>query len=493
MAVGAEGSPLRGLELEEFRLAKLHELRRMGVEPYGGRFPGAEPIAHLRAAFEPGRPRRVRAAGRITNLRAMGRASFMNIRDRTGSIQLFFQHRRLGEERFRVHRQLEPGDIVGVDGELTSTRTGEITIFVDAFEVLAKALISPPEKWHGLRDPELRYRQRYVDLFANERVARCFILRSQLVSSIRQFLTARGFLEVETPMMQPLPGGAAARPFVTHHNALDMDLYLRVAPELYLKRLLVGGLERVFELNRNFRNEGIDREHNPEFTALEVYQAYADYTDMMELTESLVRTLALQVSPDGRVAFAGHTVDYGAPFRRVTYMEAFEEANGFPARDTARVRARARELGIAEGGLGDELVVERVFERTAQPQCVQPTFVLDYPAALCPLTRPKRGEPHLAERWDLMVGGMELAVAYSELNDPLLQEEKFRQQLQGADEEEATLRTMDGDFLRALACGMPPAGGMGLGVDRLVMLLTDNPSIREVILFPLLRPRPEEP
>ncbi len=476
------------IEAEDFRLAKLSELRRLGVYPYGCRFPDTQPIGEIVRSFDPQRPRTVRAAGRIASLRAMGRASFADIKDRTGKVQVFFQHKRLGDEKFRIHKLLEPGDIVGVEGELTSTRTGEITIFVADFRVLAKALLSPPEKWHGLRDPELRYRLRYVDLFANEGVADRFVKRSRIVDAMRDFLRERGFLEVETPMMQSLPGGAAARPFTTHHNALDMDLYLRVAPELYLKRLLVGGMERVFEINRNFRNEGIDRQHNPEFTTLELYQAYADYGDMMELAEALIRALALKFGEAGRLPFGDVEIDYASPFRRVSYLGAFEEASGFPGQDLGRVRQRARELGIDEAGLGDELVLDRVFERTVEERTVQPTFIIDYPAALCPLTKPKADDPRLAERWDLIIGGMEIGVAYSELNDPQLQEQKFLEQLKGQDEQEATLRTVDRDFLRALAYGMPPAGGMGLGVDRLVMLMTNQTAIREVILFPLLRP-----
>ena len=359
--------------------------------------------------------------------------------------------------------------------------------------MLAKALLSPPEKWHGLRDTELRYRRRYVDLFANDEVMDCFLKRSRILDGIREFLHARQFVEVETPMMQPLPGGAAARPFVTHHNALDIKLYLRVAPELYLKRLLVGGMEKVFEINRNFRNEGLDRQHNPEFTILELYQAYGDYGDMMELMESLIRELALRQDPSGKLPFGPHVIDYASPFRRVSYCAAFEQANGFAVEDIERARAKARELGVDEQALGDELVVNRVFERTVEEQIVQPTFLMDYPAALSPLTKPKRDNPQLAERWDLMIAGMEIGPAYTELNDPQLQEKKFLQQLKGLDEEQATLRTVDADFLRALAYGMPPAGGLGLGVDRLVMLLANRTTIREVILFPLLRPEEAPP
>jgi len=480
-------------EQKDFRRARLEELRRLGVDPYGGKFPDAQPIADIRAAFQPESPKKVRAAGRITGLRAMGRASFVDLKDWTGKIQCLFQLNRLGEQKFRVHEQLEPGDLVGVDGELTATRTGEITVFVDDFQVLAKALLSPPEKWHGLRDTEVRYRRRYVDLFANDDVLDCFLKRSRILEGIRGFLRERGFVEVETPMMQILPGGAAAKPFVTHHSALGIDLHLRVAPELYLKRLLVGGVEKVFELGRNFRNEGIDRQHNPEFTSLEVYEAYSDYQGMMELAESLVRELAVGLEPTGKLPFGPHVIDYAAPFRRVSYSDAFEEANGFGMDEADRLRQRAGELGIATQGLGDEMVLDRVFERTVEDQIIEPTFILDYPAALSPLTRPKPDDPRLAERWDLIVAGMEIGPAYSELNDPQLQEQKLRQQLEGVDEEQATLRTVDLDFLRALAYGMPPAGGLGLGVDRLVMLLTNRTTIREVILFPLLRPEEGAP
>ena len=484
---------MHAVEPEDFRLAKLEELRRLGIDPYGARFPGVQPIAEVREGFEPDSPKKIRAAGRITNIRAMGKASFVDIRDRTGSIQLYFQLNKLGEEKFNIHRLLELGDIVGVEGSLAKTRTEELTVFVEEFVVLSKALLSPPEKWHGLRDPDARYRRRCVDLFSNPDVMDCFFKRSHIIEAIREFLRERGFTEVETPMMQPVAGGAAARPFITHHNAFDIDLFLRVAPELYLKRLLVGGMEKVFEINRNFRNEGIDRRHNPEFTSLEVYQAYADYTDMMELTESLLRTLATGFEPSGKLPFGEHEIDYASPFRRISYIDAFEEANGFPVDDVPRVRARARELGIDEQPLGDELVLDRVYEQTVEDRIVQPTFVVDYPAALSPLTKPKADDPRLAQRWDLIIAGMEIGPAYTELNDPELQEQKFHQQLKGVDEAEATLRSVDTEFLRALAYGMPPAGGLGLGIDRIVMLLANKPSIREVILFPLLRPEGETP
>ena len=479
------------IEHEQARLAKLQELRKLGVDPYGMRFPDTQPIADVRADFEEGNPKNVRVAGRITNIRAMGKATFADVKDRSASIQIFFQQKRLGDERFAVHELLDLGDLVGVAGELTKTRTDEITIFADDFAVLAKSLLRPPEKWHGLRDADIRYRQRYVDLFTNDEVMECFLTRSRVVDSVRSFLQERGFVEVETPVMQSVPGGAAALPFVTHHNALDVDLYLRVAPELYLKRLLVGGMERVFEISRNFRNEGIDRQHNPEFTSLEAYQAYADYTDMMALTEEMIQRVARDIHPDGKMTYDGREIDCGAPFRRVDYRDAFQQANGFPPDDAEKVRAKAEELEITAAGMADELVLDRVFERTVEDEIIEPTFIVDYPAVLSPLTKPREDNPDIAQRWDLFIGGLEMGTAYSELNDPQLQEEKFLQQLEGEDAEQQTLRTVDKDFLRALAHGMPPAGGMGLGIERLLMLLTDNPAIREVILFPLLRPEAE--
>ncbi len=476
------------IEPEDFRVAKLEKLREKGIDPYGGRYPDTTRISELFNAYGDFENQTVRAAGRITNHRAMGKASFIDIKDRSGAIQAFFQLKRLGEEKFDVHSQLEPGDIIGVEGELTTTRTGEITIFVDNFEVLSKAVLRPPEKWHGLKDAELRYRRRYLDLFSSDDVMQCFIQRSRIIDSLRGYLTRRGFLEVETPMMQPMAGGAAARPFMTHHNALDLDLYLRVAPELYLKRLLVGGMEKVFELNRNFRNEGIDRQHNPEFTSLELYQAYGDYTDMMDLTEDLIRTLAMQLSEDGKLPFGEDQIDYAGPFRKIDYMQAFEDANGFGVGDITAVRKKASGLGIDVSGLGPELAANRVFEHTVEDAVIQPTFIMNYPAALSPLTKPLKDTPELAERWDLFIGGMEIGPAYTELNDPEVQEQKLRQQLEGEDAAERTFRSIDADFLRALSHGMPPAGGLGIGIDRLVMLLTNRTAIREVILFPLLRP-----
>ncbi|MCA9298227.1 MAG: lysine--tRNA ligase, partial [Phycisphaerales bacterium] len=353
-----------------------------------------------------------------------------------------------------------------------------------------KAMAPPPEKHAGLQDTELRYRRRYVDLWSNPETMSVFQARSRLVSACRRFMDDDGFVEVETPMLQALAGGAAARPFETHLRALDIPLYLRIAPELYLKRLLVGGMSRVYELNRNFRNEGVDRSHNPEFTVLEVYEAFGDYTTMLHRTEALVRHLAAEVGGGGALPFGELTIDYASPFRQVTYGALFEDALGYPMTDVARARADAKERRLKHEGLADILVVNELFEAVAEPMIdpERPTFVLDYPAALSPLTKAKPDDPAIAERWDLFIGGMEIGPAYTELNDPDVQLERFQQQLQGLDDEESTFRTMDMDFIEALKVGMPPAGGLGLGIDRLVMLMSNQRSIRDVLLFPFMRP-----
>jgi len=473
------------IEPEDFRLAKLNELRRLGVEPYGGSFPDARPIGSLVDGFEELEGSTVRAAGRISRLRAMGKVTFMDIRDWSGGIQLFFQLNRLGEESWHVHEQLEPGDIVGVEGELTRTRTGEKTIFVQQFRILAKALLSPPEKWHGLRDQETRYRRRYVDLFANPEVTETFLKRARIVRAIREFMQGRGFVEVETPMMQSIPGGAAARPFRTYHNALGIDLYLRIAPELYLKRLLVGGMEKVFEINRNFRNEGISTQHNPEFTMMEVYQAYGDYGTMMDLLEELVAHLAQEVCGSLVLPFGDLEIDLTLPWPRRPFWDLLKEHTGLERGDEAAIRARAAEMN--EQGAATQhpdYLAYHIFEKTVEDHLVNPVFVTDYPKSISPLARARADDPGLAERFEMYMARMEIAPAYSELNDPQEQERRFLEQV-GTEEERERL---DRDFLRALCYGMPPAGGMGVGIDRLVMALTNQTTIRDVILFPLLRP-----
>lgn len=475
--------------LYEERLAKLAQLRALGVEPYNAQFAGAEPIARVREAYSPLlEGLKVRVAGRLIALRRHGRSTFADLHDLSGRIQLYFQQDRLGERGYQVVGLLDVGDLVGVVGGLGRTRTGEVTVFVEELTLLAKALRPLPEKWHGLRDVELRSRQRYLDLIANPEVRERFLLRTRILAAIREFFTREGFLEVETPMMHAVAGGAAARPFITHHNALDLDLYLRIAPELHLKRLLVGGLERVFEMNRNFRNEGISPRHNPEFTMLEAYQAYGDYRTMMELTEELITSVRLAADIEEETRFGEHLIHWQRPWARREFGELFQRYLGFEMYDEEAVRRRAREVEIPTEGRHHWELVADLFERFVEADLVDPTFVVHYPAALSPLARARSEEPDLAERFELYIGGMEVVNAFSELNDPAEQRRRFEEQLADTAGEWARL---DEDFVRALEFGMPPAGGMGLGVDRLVMLLLGVTNIREVILFPLLRPREE--
>jgi len=475
-------------EYEAQRRKKADALRAMGLEPFGRRFPDTIGAAEARRRFEAageGTPARV--AGRLMAVREFGKLIFADLVDWTGRIQIALNRKTLPEETWEKVKQLDLGDWVGVEGRLAKTRTGEVTVAVETLEVLAKALLPPPEKWHGLQDVEARYRQRYVDLFANPEVRDLFLARSLILEETRRFLKERSFVEVETPVLQPIYGGAAARPFTTHHNTLDLDLYLRISPELYLKRLLVGGMERVFEIGRVFRNEGVSTRHNPEFTMLEAYQAYADYTDMMELTESLVEHLARTVS-GGKTClkFGEHQIEYRAPWRRAKYADLLEEHAAVRLGDEEAIRAKARALGVEESNKHLDIVTHDLFERTVEEHLVQPVFVMDWPARLCPLTKRKADDPTIAERFEPMVAGMELGNAYTELNDPDVQEAALRLQLEGQKE---TMAVMDEDFLAALKHGMPPAGGLGIGMDRLVMLLVGAPSIRDVVLFPQLRPR----
>ena len=415
----------------------------------------------------------------------MGKLIFATVRDSSGTLQLGFS-KKLCADQWELIKLIELGDIIGVSGQLGRTRTGEITIWVEQATMLSKSLVPPPEKFHGLSDVDLRYRQRYVDLWANPEVMETFQARCAMVATIRGYLADKGFCEVETPMMQSIAGGAAARPFTTHHNALDIDLYLRIAPELYLKRLLVGGMEKVFEVNRNFRNEGLSTRHNPEFTMMEVYQAYADYNIMMDLTEDIVCTLIEKHCQSEVLEFGDMKVNFARPWKRAKYADLLKEHSGCSIDDIAAVRAKAKTLGINEAGMDDAVVVNKVFEETVEENLVDPTFVIDYPAAICPLTKPNADNPEYAERFELFIAKMEIANAYTELNDPKVQYENFMHQLKGQDETEAV---MDEDFINALKYGMPPAGGLGIGIDRLVMVLTGATSIRDVILFPLLKPK----
>jgi len=471
-------------KLRQQRLEKLARLREMGLDPYGGRFDGAEPAAVAKARYVDGREgQRACCAGRIVLLRDIGKLIFITLRDSSGTIQLGFSKNLLADQ-WELIKLLDLSDLIAAEGQLGKTKTGEITIWAEKITFLSKALLPPPEKFHGLADVDLRYRQRYVDLWANPEVMERFRKRSGIISAVRRFLQDRGFCEVETPMMQTIAGGAAARPFITHHNTLDMDLFLRIAPELFLKRLLVGGMEKVFEINRNFRNEGLSTRHNPEFTMLELYQAYADYNVMMEITEGLVSSLVAAYCDGAQVAFGNMTIDFKRPWRRSTYADLLAEYGGCGIDDIAAVRARAAQLGLNAANMDNVVVVNEVFEATVEERLVDPTFVINYPAALCPLTKKSKADPRYAERFELFVGAMEVANAYTELNDPAVQEENFRIQLRGQEE---TMATMDEDFVTALKYGMPPAGGLGIGIDRLVMLLTGATSIRDVILFPLLK------
>ncbi|RDV82536.1 lysine--tRNA ligase [Ammonifex thiophilus] len=479
-------------DLIRVRYEKLEELRAQGIEPYGGRYERTHLAEEVRERFSELEGREVSLAGRIMARRSHGKVTFADLQDFSGRIQIMVRQDAVGSEAYEIFKKLDLGDIIGVKGSVFKTRTGEITIAVARFELLAKSLRPLPEKWHGLRDVDLRYRQRYLDLIVNPEVKRIFILRSQIIRAIRRFLDERGFLEVETPMMQPLPGGAAARPFITYHNALEMQLYLRIAPELYLKRLLVGGFEKVYEINRNFRNEGISTKHNPEFTMLELYQAYADYQDMMKLTEELITWVAKEVLGTWRIKYGEADIDLTPPWRRISLLEAVRQKTGvdFASMEAGEARAAAEKLGVELKGktLWGEIVNE-VFEQLVEPELTNPTFVLDYPVDISPLAKRKKEDPRLTYRFELFIGGREIANAFSELNDPLDQRERFLKQLEKrrAGDEEAHM--FDEDFLVALEYGMPPAGGLGIGIDRLVMLLTNSPSIREVILFPLHRPR----
>jgi lysyl-tRNA synthetase class 2 len=474
----------------------LDALRARGIDPFGTRFPvshwagdltrrlGAAPDDELKA-FGP-----VRVAGRLVALRHHGKTCFAHLMDYTGRIQLYARADRLGDD-YALFTGLDLGDFIGVTGEPFRTRTGELTVAVKAFTILSKSLRPLPEKWHGLRDVETRYRQRYVDLVVNPEVREIFVLRSRLVKALREFLDGRGFLEVETPMMQPIPGGAVARPFVTHHNALDLDLYLRIAPELYLKRLLVGGFDRVYEINRSFRNEGVSTQHNPEFTMVEFYQAYADYADLMELTEELFVHLSRTVRETLTLTWGNDVIDLTPPWRRLSFFGGLSEALGRavgPDTDATTLACAAAERGVAHEGSDVSRLWKDVFETLVEPTLVQPTFVVDFPVELSPLARTKRENARLVDRFELFVGRRELANAYSELNDPIEQRERFLQQAAERERGDDEAHWLDDDYVRALEYGMPPAAGEGIGIDRLVMLFANQPSIREVILFPQLRP-----
>lgn len=504
------------------RRKKLQRLVEAGIDPWGGRFDDRIPIEELRGradevVFQTAEGQRValpaelgtedfefrtwlseagegelvgpkvRAAGRIVLHRGQGKLQFIDIRDSSGQIQIAVGKKQIGEDNWLIAECLDLGDLLGVDGHLKVTRTGELTIFAEKLHFLSKSLEPPPEKHHGMTDPELRQRMRYLDLTYGEGVLKRFMQRTTIVRSIRDTLAEQRFCEVEGPTLHSIAGGAAARPFETHHNALDIDLYLRIALELHLKRLLVGGIERVYELGRVYRNEGISQKHNPEFTMLEVYQAYGNYETMMDLTQDLIVNSIEQLDMGFKLAWGDSEIDFTPPFARATYDELLEKHTSVAANDLDGIIALANKLGLETAGRHNDVIKNEVFEEKVADALAGPIFVIDYPASICPLTKRQADRPEIAERFELFIQGMEVANAYTELNDPDLQEQLFQTQLAGLSEEDSMAK-MDTEFVRALRHGMPPAGGLGVGIDRLVMLLTNTQSIRDVILFPLLRP-----
>lgn len=485
---------------EASRTEKLRHIEELGIDPWGGRFDGHQPIGTIRTlpADKPDAERpRVRAAGRIVQRRIQGKVQFIDIWDWTGKVQVYLGQKQIGEKGWAVVQNLDLGDLVGIDGAFAKTRTGELTIFADQLTFLSKSLEPHPDKWGGMQDIEYRLRHRYLDLIYTPETLDRTLKRIKMIRTIRNHLDGQGYCEVETPVLHAIAGGAAARPFITHHNTLDIDLYLRIALELHLKRLLVGGIEKVYEIGRVFRNEGISHKHNPEFTMLELYQAYGDYRTMMDLTESLIVACVDALDGSRQLAYGDKTINFAPPWQRLAYGDAFREHVGVDMLDHAAVWNVAPSKGVSTqildaqkqpvGTKDHDVVVHELFEHCVEHKLAGPVFVHDYPAGLCPLTKRKAGNPALAERFELYVQGMELANAYTELNDPITQEKTFRTQLAGLPEEDSMAK-MDDDFIRAQRHGMPPAGGLGIGIDRLVMLLTNTQTIRDVILFPLLRP-----
>jgi len=478
--------------ITEQRLDSLSRIRARGIDPYPHSYHPSHTVREAITLFEQQgeSSQDISLAGRIISKRSMGKMSFLDIRDSSGKIQLSLRYDLLGRERYEFLQDVDIGDIIGAKGKLFRTKAGELTLEVSDFAMLCKSLRPLPEKWHGLADIEKRYRQRYLDLISNEESKSIFTLRSKIITAIRSFLDKQGFMEVETPVLQPHAGGALARPFVTHHHALDEDLYLRIALELHLKRLVVGGFDKVYEMGHAFRNEGISVRHNPEFTLLECYQAYSDYNDMMRLVEEMLAHIAREVLGNTKLACNGKTIDLGLPWQRLYLREAIKnhcdiDFEDYP--DAASLRTRMAETGMeVEPSKGRGRLIDELISTFVEPKLIQPTFLLDYPVEMSPLAKRKRGDDRLVERFEGFVAGMEIANAFTELNDPLEQRERFRQQLkeQAADEE---VEIADEDFLQALEYGMPPTGGLGIGIDRLVMLLTGQQSVREVILFPQLK------
>jgi lysyl-tRNA synthetase, class II len=480
-------------EHEAVRRQKLEKLKEMGVVPYGEKYPFTHATADIIGRFDDMDGKTVTLSGRLMTIRAHGKASFANLQDESGQIQIYVRMDDVGEQYYEIFELLDIGDIIGLSGDVFRTRRGEVTIAVKEFRLLAKSLRPLPEKWHGLTNVDLRYRQRYLDLIVNPEVKKVFILRSKIVQEIRNYLNDLGFLEVETPVMHTLTGGASARPFVTHHNALDMNLYLRIATELHLKRLVVGGMEKVYEMGRIFRNEGISTKHNPEFTSVEIYQAQADYQDMMELTEQLISSVAEKVLGTMRVPFQDKELDLTPPWPRMTMVESINQFAGIDftmikTDEEARQAAKQKGLDVKAGSPRGEIMNE-LFEEFVEGQLFQPTFIVDYPIEVSPLAKPKGDDPSMTYRFEAFMACSEIANAFTELNDPIDQRNRFEQQVAKREAGDEEAHMLDEDFLQSLEYGMPPTGGLGIGIDRLIMMLTNSPSIRDVILFPTMRPR----
>jgi lysyl-tRNA synthetase class 2 len=483
--------------LRQQRLDKLKELRQRGIDAYPYKYTPDTFAADIHEKYEgvtdiPEGTHQVRMAGRLMTKRDHGKSGFAHLQDTTDQIQIYVLRDKVGAEKYDVYRRfIDMGDIIGVAGTVFRTRKGEVTVMVETFELLCKTLRNLPEKWHGLTDIEIRYRQRYVDLMVNPPVREVFRARTQLINSIRQTLNSEDFLEVETPVLQPLYGGASAQPFTTHHNALDRTLYLRISNELYLKRLVAGGFDRVYEFSRDFRNEGIDRDHSPEFTMMEVYQAYADYHDMMNLAEKLIVSAAAAVPGTAQISYQGNPIDLTPPWKRLQMVESIKEYADIDIEDftDSGLRELAAQKGLdLENATSRGKLIALFFDQLVEPKLIEPTFIIDYPIEISPLAKKKRGDDAFVERFEIFIGGMELGNAFSELNDPLDQQERFLDQMKQREAGDEEAQVLDEDYVRALEYGMPPTGGLGIGIDRLTMLLTDQSSIRDVILFPQMRP-----
>lgn len=480
-------------QLMKVRRDKLAELQTEGENPFDVTTYNQEyHTSDIIENFAEMEGKQVSIAGRLMSKRVMGKASFFDLRDRCGKVQLYVTRDDMGEEVYKKFKRLDIGDLVGVTGEVFVTQKGEISVRTNDYTLLSKSLLPLPEKFHGLRDTDLRYRQRYVDLIVNPEVKRAFEIRSKVITAIRNYLDTRGYMEVDTPILNTIPGGAAARPFITHHNTLDIDMYMRIAPELYLKRLIVGGFERVYEMGRQFRNEGMDVKHNPEFTTMEVYEAYTDYEGMMNLTEDLISTVAQEVLGTTKITYQGTDIDLAPGWARMTMMESIKKFAGIDFAETttdAEAEALAKSVGIeVEKGMTRGEIINLAFEEKVEDNLVQPTFIYEYPVEVSPLAKRYKDNPAFTERFEVFILGCEYGNAFSELNDPIDQKERFMKQVEKREKGDEEANMMDEDFVTALEYGMPPTGGLGIGIDRLIMLLTDSASIRDVLLFPTMKP-----